>query len=626
MVLPASSESLKQLAISRPLRKLDKDSEQISLECEYSILKVLKTELEGMEALHKMKTSLKKRVDFNVRFLFEALAQGKAHINLTDMRAVYKRQRKHAFGEDIVAIMRRLDKDNDGVISYLEFYDALQCYSSSPENERGRSSSSISRAKAIRRSVERLSKRQPSRKTDCSACFVNSINDAVNTSMQQMQRNQRSQKAFGQFSPSEKKPPRKPLKIFKSFGTKTENSKQYPINKRKTPIKTPNKKRSNILKSKTPNTQFRSSAQKHLKLANSSSRPKFSTSTLPKDQAKSHQTQKAKRPSSAQKQKGNHTHLSTQNYKTTKPFNFHFPGNKMLRRPASAEPHKVYLNQDQIQGTVAGRYSPLRYGPREPTAFKQNYTPEVNRHFHHLQHTPQYDTALPATPPHQFRTSATHMTDPNQIDELDEMDEINAMSGVKRERERVSGKQDPARQLREDMLRVRDKFYNMIHYPVVSGFGIGGREEKEIAVKSAREIGEREGMGAMRKSVCEEIDLEKEIKQIESVRWQRSKDQCDDDILKLKMSLREKQIEENYPEQLKLLQENWEVEHEQEQERELKQEDLDVLKQYEYLSIKKDHTSSKQKIIDLFLHQIKLHDFVELSKQKLGILHPQNNK
>ena len=68
------------------------------------------------------------------------------------------------------------------------------------------------------------------------------------------------------------------------------------------------------------------------------------------------------------------------------------------------------------------------------------------------------------------------MTDPNQIDELDEMDEINAMSGVKRERERVSGKQDPARQLREDMLRVRDKFYNMIHYPVVSGFGIGGRE------------------------------------------------------------------------------------------------------------------------------------------------------
>jgi Ca2+-binding EF-hand superfamily protein len=119
MFLPSTAEELRERCLSRPL--IDSCSDY-TWAC---FLRVLQEELKLQRELEAAKLSLYQQEGFSVFSAFEAIARGRQLIDETDLLQYMREYRFFLSAEDVDALLRRVDLEDDGGISYNEFLEFL---------------------------------------------------------------------------------------------------------------------------------------------------------------------------------------------------------------------------------------------------------------------------------------------------------------------------------------------------------------------------------------------------------------------------------------------------------------------------------------------------------------------
>ncbi|OMJ80599.1 hypothetical protein SteCoe_19143 [Stentor coeruleus] len=117
--LPSTNPNLRSRSISRPLIKTYSEFTMICF------LKVLQEELKLQSELEKLKEELYKQKDFSVYGAFETLARGKQVFNEVDIAEFMKKFRRNTTSDEIDAFLRRVDLEDDIVVSYNEFLEFI---------------------------------------------------------------------------------------------------------------------------------------------------------------------------------------------------------------------------------------------------------------------------------------------------------------------------------------------------------------------------------------------------------------------------------------------------------------------------------------------------------------------
>ena len=117
--LPSTNEALRQRTLNRPMIKSFSDS---TLK---SFLKVLQEEIKLQEDLEGLKELLYKQRDFSVYNAFEIIVRGKQIIDERDLIDFLRKNKMFITEDDVDALFRRVDVEDDGVISYNEFLEFI---------------------------------------------------------------------------------------------------------------------------------------------------------------------------------------------------------------------------------------------------------------------------------------------------------------------------------------------------------------------------------------------------------------------------------------------------------------------------------------------------------------------
>lgn len=119
IILPSTNSSLRDRAINRPFIKAYSENT-------FNIfLKVFQEEINAQSELEDLKSSLHQQKDFTVYSAFETLAKGSQVIEERDLTEFLKLHRKNVGNDEIDAFFRRVDLENDHVISYNEFLEFI---------------------------------------------------------------------------------------------------------------------------------------------------------------------------------------------------------------------------------------------------------------------------------------------------------------------------------------------------------------------------------------------------------------------------------------------------------------------------------------------------------------------
>lgn len=101
-------------------------TELLPYSIEYTLTKLLNQEIETCKLIEDQKNKLCDCPDFNVNAAFKLIDTGhKRALGFGDLNEFLKGKGANATPEDIVAILRRLDKDYDGKISKNDFVDGI---------------------------------------------------------------------------------------------------------------------------------------------------------------------------------------------------------------------------------------------------------------------------------------------------------------------------------------------------------------------------------------------------------------------------------------------------------------------------------------------------------------------
>lgn len=119
LVLPSTNPALRERAISRPLISTYADSTLALFK------RLIEEELKFQGELEKLKENLYIQKDFTVYAGFESLAKGKQVVNPQDLVEFMKKNQNTIGEKDLDAILRRIDVEADGVISYNEFLEFI---------------------------------------------------------------------------------------------------------------------------------------------------------------------------------------------------------------------------------------------------------------------------------------------------------------------------------------------------------------------------------------------------------------------------------------------------------------------------------------------------------------------
>jgi Ca2+-binding EF-hand superfamily protein len=98
----------------------------LSLEAEYMFLQLLDLEVRLQRRLETIRKELVDRSDFNLMEGFRSL--DRRIVTRVDMNAVWVFLRRHGFycvEMDMQHLMNRIDREKDGVVSYIEFVEAV---------------------------------------------------------------------------------------------------------------------------------------------------------------------------------------------------------------------------------------------------------------------------------------------------------------------------------------------------------------------------------------------------------------------------------------------------------------------------------------------------------------------
>jgi Ca2+-binding EF-hand superfamily protein len=118
LVLPATASSMRQLVIERPTQAL-------TLEVEFSLNRLLEKEVALQRDLEYARRALRLKPDFELAVAFRSVdALNLNFIDREQLQAFLRRNGIASYPAALDAIMRRLDNDGDGKLSYLEFVEA----------------------------------------------------------------------------------------------------------------------------------------------------------------------------------------------------------------------------------------------------------------------------------------------------------------------------------------------------------------------------------------------------------------------------------------------------------------------------------------------------------------------
>lgn len=120
LVLPSARPTLRELALSRP------SYPRVSVDVEYLFTRLLEKEILYQRTIEDFKRSLSARYDFNLLDAFKLIDRpSTAFITVDKLYSFLRRNGISVFEEDMDAILRRLDTDADGRLSYSEFIEAV---------------------------------------------------------------------------------------------------------------------------------------------------------------------------------------------------------------------------------------------------------------------------------------------------------------------------------------------------------------------------------------------------------------------------------------------------------------------------------------------------------------------
>jgi Ca2+-binding EF-hand superfamily protein len=122
MVLPHTSALLRQKALERPAIS----RRYMPYEVEYATSRVLERELVYVRTVEIARKNMNRKPDFSLMDGFKVLdLYCLGYVTDEIMQKFLARNGITAYAEDIQAIMRRLDKDQDGKVNYPEYVDAV---------------------------------------------------------------------------------------------------------------------------------------------------------------------------------------------------------------------------------------------------------------------------------------------------------------------------------------------------------------------------------------------------------------------------------------------------------------------------------------------------------------------
>jgi hypothetical protein len=114
--------------------------DRLSNEIESKIARIIKYEIEGLNDINRQKEQLKARYDFSRLDAFKAIDHYRMNSILRDdLKIFLNRNGIYATALDVDNLMRRMDQDKDGRLTYSEFCDYLEKSSQSQINKQDQS-------------------------------------------------------------------------------------------------------------------------------------------------------------------------------------------------------------------------------------------------------------------------------------------------------------------------------------------------------------------------------------------------------------------------------------------------------------------------------------------------------
>jgi Ca2+-binding EF-hand superfamily protein len=125
ITLPSTSPALREIALARPTRL------GLSYDVEYQLTRLLEKELLLQRNLEINRQTLNARYDFNFVDAFRAIDPDALYADSYRLQGFMRRNGFNLLQEDIDALFRRLDDDNDARLNYREFVGGIRAADSS---------------------------------------------------------------------------------------------------------------------------------------------------------------------------------------------------------------------------------------------------------------------------------------------------------------------------------------------------------------------------------------------------------------------------------------------------------------------------------------------------------------
>ena len=121
-LLPRTDESLRRYVLGKPNYR----DCRMSLDAQLASVRLLETYVESIRELELCKLELANRRDFNLMDTFRLIdTENEASVAAEHFRVFFEAMGVYDSGQNVEALMRVLDSDSDGKVSYLEFIDGV---------------------------------------------------------------------------------------------------------------------------------------------------------------------------------------------------------------------------------------------------------------------------------------------------------------------------------------------------------------------------------------------------------------------------------------------------------------------------------------------------------------------
>jgi Ca2+-binding EF-hand superfamily protein len=137
-MLPLDNPELRTIATQRKVYDVAYD-EYLVYDVEYALARLISREIVSYIELDDLKIELANQYDFSFLDAFASIdVYETKFIDFTSLRNFFRAQGKLAKDDDIVCILRRIDRDDDGRITYEDFVEAVRPQKPTMKKDKGR--------------------------------------------------------------------------------------------------------------------------------------------------------------------------------------------------------------------------------------------------------------------------------------------------------------------------------------------------------------------------------------------------------------------------------------------------------------------------------------------------------